>query len=416
MLKNISITFIYKVLNAILGFVNTILITQFLGATGKGIFTIFIANVGLSLLINNIIGGKSIVLLNNKIPTSNLLITTYIWVIFSSVITVFLLNKFSLTNSNYFIQLLIISILYGLHNTHIMCFLGKQQTLLYNIQASLPTVFQFITSIILLYVFNNKNIIQFIEIQYYVYGLSFFISLIYIIPSISKPDKITLKSIYYLWQIGFKSQFSNIIQFLNNRVLFYFVGYYLTKSDLGIYSVGVALTEVILIMSNSISMVAYAKIANTTNIEEINNSIKPYIKLSFGITFLGLISLVICPNYIYSAVFGNEFNNLKQTILYLIPGTLGMSLYYVASSYFNGIAKFKFNNLASIICLSILIISGLLFIPNGNIFTTAIITSIAYLCMCGYVFILFAKAINLTFKDMMISKKDINHILTLIKK
>jgi O-antigen/teichoic acid export membrane protein len=100
--------------------------------------------------------------------------------------------------------------------------------------------------------------------------------------------------------------------------------------------------------------------------------------ISFSLTGCALLLIVIIPNDIYIVLFGKDFSIVKKIALYLSPGTLLMSTYYITSSYFSGIGKYTYNNYAVGLGLFLTVIGGIIFIPNGDIFTAAIITSIAF--------------------------------------
>ena len=394
MFKKISITFISKAINAVLGFANTILLTQNVGMEGKGIATIFMSNLALCLLFCHILGGSSIIYLTAKINAFKLLIACYIWEPMMAFLMAWLLYLSGICPAAYWVELGIISSLYGLFTTHLLVLLGKEKTSMYNILIPLPILFQVITSIILFYFCALKDIHVYIQSLYIVFGLSYFISLMVLLSKLQNfelPDLISLKK---LWFYGSKAQLSNILQFFNNRIAFYILGYYFVKSEVGIYSVAVALIEVICLIGSSISLMMYSKIANTKSTLQAIVTTKPYIKISFGLTLIALICLALIPSEVYNMVFGNGFGKAKMAVLYLIPGALMMSVYFVTSCYFSGKGQYQFNNYASLLGFVIMSLGGFWFIPSGNILAAATITSIAFTAIASFSLYLFNRQVN----------------------
>ena len=109
MFKKISITFISKAINVVLGFANTILLTQNVGTEGKGIATIFMSNLALCLLFCHILGGSSIIYLTAKINAFKLLIACYIWETIMAFLMAWLLYLSGICPAAYWVELGIIS-------------------------------------------------------------------------------------------------------------------------------------------------------------------------------------------------------------------------------------------------------------------------------------------------------------------
>jgi O-antigen/teichoic acid export membrane protein len=138
------------------------------------------------------------------------------------------------------------------------------------------------------------------------------------------------------------------------------------------------LIESVLLISNSFSLMLYSSISNAVSTTDSILICKKYMFISFSLTGCALLLIVIIPNDIYIVLFGKDFSIVKKIALYLSPGTLLMSTYYITSSYFSGIGKYTYNNYAVGLGLFLTVIGGIIFIPNGDIFTAAIITSIAF--------------------------------------
>jgi O-antigen/teichoic acid export membrane protein len=365
MLQKITVTFFSKVLNALLGFLNAILITQFLGANGKGVTSLFMASVGLCLMFCQLMSGNVLVFLSSRMPISTLLLVTYAWSVIVSIVLSILLFTFHL-------------FFYALFHAHAFILLGKEKTHLYNILIPLPLLLQIITGVILFIVLKVHNNTLYIHSLNYVFGLSFIITFLCILPKIEAITFPTKNTLLDIWRKGRQAQFSNILFFFNNRICFYLLGFYFLQTQVGIYSIAIMLIESVLLISNSFSLMLYSSISNAVSTTDSILICKKYMFISFSLTGCALLLIVIIPNDIYIVLFGKDFSIVKKIALYLSPGTLLMSTYYITSSYFSGIGKYTYNNYAVGLGLFLTVIGGIIFIPNGDIFTAAIITSIAF--------------------------------------
>jgi len=378
MLQKITITFFSKVLNALLGFLNAILITQFLGADGKGVISLFMASVGLCIMFCQLMSGNVLVFLSSRIPISTLLIISYVWSIIVSIVLSSGLFTLHLLPAEYLIDCMVISSLYALFQAHAFILLGKEKTHLYNILIPIPLLFQLITGVILLVVLQIHNNTLYIHSLNYVFGLSFIITFLCILPKIGAITFPTKNTICDIWRKGCQAQLSNILFFFNNRIFFYILGFYFLQTQVGIYSVAIMLIESILLIGNSFSLMLYSQISNAISKKQSMQISKKYMQISFSLTLFALLLIVIIPNDAYIILFGKDFSIVKKISLYLSPGTLLMSTYYITSSYFSGIGKYTYNNYAVGLGLLFTIVGGIIFIPSGDIFTAAIITSIAF--------------------------------------
>jgi len=378
MLKKISLTFFSKLTNAVLGFLNAILITQFLGAEGKGVTTLFMASLSLCFLFCQIIGGNAMVYLSSRLHVSVLLIASYVWAISVSAVLTAVLYVLGFCPPQFVVELAIVSTLFALFHTHLFILLGKEKSLLFNVLTPLPQLLQLIASVVLLITLQMHNINTYIYNLYFVFAASYLVSLIFTLPKMKTfemPDKEALQMI---WKNGSKAQTSNILFFFNNRLFFYLLGYYFIKTEVGIYSVGIMIIEAILLIGNSISLMLYAKISNTVSTIEQVLLTKSYVLVSFCLTLFALCIAALIPADIYMIIFGTDFYSVKMIVLYLFPGTLLMSTYYVTSSYFSGTSNYQYNNYAVAFGLIITIAGGGLFIPSGDILAAAAVTSVAF--------------------------------------
>ncbi|WP_299253223.1 polysaccharide biosynthesis C-terminal domain-containing protein [uncultured Cytophaga sp.] len=378
MLQKITVTFFSKVLNALLGFLNAILITQFLGADGKGVTSLFMASVGLCIMFCQLMSGNVLVFLSSRMATSTLLFVSYAWSMLISIVLPMLLFTFHLLPSEYLIDCITISTFYALFHAHTFILLGREKTHLYNILTPLPLLLQLITGVILFIVLQSHNITLYIHSLNYAFGLSFIITLLFVLPKIGPmlfPNKNSIRTI---WKKGRQAQLSNILFFFNNRIFFYLLGFYFLQTQVGIYSVAIMLIESVLLIGNSFSLMLYARISNTVSLIDSILISKKYMLISFSLTLFALVLIAIIPNDVYVILFGKDFSVVKKIALYLSPGTLLMSTYYITSSYFSGIGKYAYNNFVVGLGLLLTIVGGIIFIPNGDIFTAAIITSIAF--------------------------------------
>ncbi len=142
------------------------------------------------------------------------------------------------------------------------------------------------------------------------------------------------------------------------------------------------------------SWVNCLKISNTKSRVKRLVFAKNYLKASVGITTIALLLVFVFPENFYVELFGAGFEQAKIVSLGLMPGAFFMSMYYVTSSYFSGIGKFQYNNIAILLGLAITLIGGFVFIPTGGIVTAALVTSAAFTAIALFSLFFFIKELK----------------------
>ena len=131
--------------------------------------------------------------------------------------------------------------------------------ILYNFTFLLSPIVTIALLIYFFYFTSFVTIHAFVVGQYVGYGLNFFLSLVFVVPLVNRDKKTKLFSFKEVFYFGFGSEISSSIQFLNYRLIFYVLHYQLGDAALGLFSVAVAMTESVWILSRSICVNQYAK-------------------------------------------------------------------------------------------------------------------------------------------------------------
>lgn len=414
MLKNILYTLGSKVGIALLTFINLSITSHVLGAEGRGFISVFTASMGFIILINGLIGSSAIVFLTPRTNFYKLLIPSYLWAIFSSILCTWgIMNLPNLINpliENPLYQLPIISseylwalgffaLLGSLTEFNMMVALGKEKIGQYNLIAFIQIGLLTSSLIVTLLLIGNNNIHGFLQAMYVTYIFTFLASF-YIL--FKQEERIELKrmkvAVKAIISYGVIDQLSNIIQFLNNRSSYYFLLYYVGQRDIGIFAVAVTLSEAVFLITRSISMVQYSKVANTKKTEE---SILLTIQL-FKINTLFLIIctsiLVFIPPFIFELLFGKDFTTISISLKYIAMGTVMTGSASILNHYFSGIGKFQYNVYATLLGLVITIIGCVYFIPIHGVKGAGITMSVANTILCLYLFIVFKQKNNISWK------------------
>lgn len=173
---------------------------------------------------------------------------------------------------------------------------------------------------------------------------------------------------------------SEVFQFLNLRLDIFLLNYMTNAAGLGVYTLGVFISEFCWYPVNGLTRVLYPRIAERSSTEPKESAqvaltwcrIALAITIFLGICVTGVGYLLIVP------LFGSEFTGARLVLLLLLPGTL---TYSVSRILTDALAGLGFPHLGSVVALTSLAVTvglDLLLIPRYGINGAAIASSAAY--------------------------------------
>jgi len=405
-----------QLLNSLLSFGIIIITAKQLGAVAVGTISLVILGIAWVQMINNFIGGGALVYLIPRFDTYKLFVPSYIWAFLTAILFTYLFKILNMFPPEYFRHVLFLSLMLSLTSINLTILLGKEKVRFYNIISSLQTVILIGVLCVMVFQFHKKDVFSYILALYFSYGFGLVASSIASFPLF----KITnLKDIgevlRNILKFGFYVQLANSVQLFNYRMTYYFIKKFINIYSLGIYTVGVQLSEGLWLMGKSMSIVQYSKISNTQDLEYARKITLVFGKISFLFTFVMLIVLMTIPYEIFSSIFGKDFSSLPTVIISLAAGILFLSLSFSISHYFSGIGKHYHNSISSSIGFVFTIVLGYILIPRFGLIGAGITTSIAYFFILVYQVFFFMKVSKSKVSDILVTTKDIKFFISEIK-
>ncbi len=422
MIKKILHTLITKILYSLLGFLIIILISQNLGAIGKGEQALFLLNMVLLLLFATLIGNSTLIYLTPRYKFSHLFFPSLLWII-SSLILVFLIwyflsLQFPKITIKHPIELLIITFFASITEINAFILIGKEKIHQAN---NLKLISQIILFLILLSLslfgaFTKSY--QYVIALILGYSISFIYG-IYLLKeeyfNLTIPTKKEFKEMFKeLFRLGAVKQIGSLAQQLNSRFSFFLISFYVGKGALGVFSNSISLSEFVLMFGTSLALVQYSRLSNSQDKNYANKLTLSMTKLNLIFTFVSLCVLSFLPASFYTLLFGQEFAQVKPLIQYLFLGILLLSISSTFTQYFASKGNFKISATASVLSLAITIVLGLVLIPRYGIIGAALTTVASYTLSFAVEYYYFKKWTNTKLKDFLISKQDLRDFKTLI--
>jgi O-antigen/teichoic acid export membrane protein len=388
-------TFSARALAAVINLVIAVVLSQYLGPAGKGVQSIILTTITFVLVFANLVGGATLVYLVPRHSPSLLVIPSYAWTLIIAVASYFILIFFPLVEKDFILHICLLSIINSIGAVNTSILIGKEK-----IGASnLISLSQPVSLVISLLVFFNlpgdPQIMHYIYSLYISLGISAIISFAYYfkhcgkigIHSLAEYRMVTMEMFRY----GILNQVAHITQMLSFRLSYYVLDHFHGEAAVGVYSNGISLAESIWMIAKSISLVQYARIANTTDRQEAAGLTARLIKFSLFASLLILIPLMILPASFYDFIFGEGFTQTRMVIWTLAAGVLVYNFSILIGHYFSGTGRYYINAVTSSAGLVVSVILYFTLIPLYGIAGAGWATSLSYIFTTIILIVLFRK-------------------------
>ena len=407
MFKKIFHTFWIKVVSVGFQFLIFILLSQYLGAEGKGVTSLITTSILIVILFNDIIGGSALVYV---LPRSNFfksIILSYGWALISTVVLTAVFYILQLVPREFIPDLFLLSIIYAIGSINLIALLSKEKVVLNNIIYLLMILSQLGVLLLYFFAFDEYSVQSYVNALYWSYGFSAVLSFIFIAKYLKE---VTFKNfrneIKMLSSYGIMVQIANILQFMNYRLSFYLLEFFTGTGAVGIYSNAVAISEAVWLFSKSMGLIQYARIANTSDAEYSKRLTIRLMKFGLMGTLLILIPGMLLPSDIYKMVFGDEFGDVKWVIISMAPGIAALGLGVILGNYFGGLGKYSINTIGSFVGFVTTIIMGLIFIPRFGYIGAGITATASYTITTIYMVYAFQRHSKMQLRELLITKED----------
>ncbi|MAY84459.1 MAG: hypothetical protein CMP59_10040 [Flavobacteriales bacterium] len=388
MIANVIHTFGSRIGIAIISFLILSLNAHFLGPEGLGTIGLIILGITIVQLITNLING-SIIYFSSRTNKANLVLIAYLWSLFSVAIFALINQFFELFDAEYEIHIYILAFLQSVVSIHLYILLGVENIKTHNFYSLAQSVLIILGVCIYYFLLDRTDVMAFVEALYTAYfctalgsGAAIFPYSKVADPKIIKADFI--KAIKY----GFYIQTANTFQLLNYRLSYFILDAYAGRAALGQYTASIQLSEALLIPGRSIATVQYARISAKQNDAYAQRITFLFMKVSFLITLLGTVLLLILPESIYQLILGDAFDQVKLLIFCMALGLVALSAEIILSHYFSGTGRQHINSISAGIGLATTLVGCFLLIPDYGAVGAAVTTAASYGAMFFFLFIM----------------------------
>ncbi len=169
----------------------------------------------------------------------------------------------------------------------------------------------------------------------------------------------------------------NSIQFLAYRVDYWILDHYRGEEELGWYSVAVKLSQLFWVLPLLFASIIFPKSAGET--QQFNQAgMRALIRGMNWLNIAGGVVLFFLAGWFIPLLYGQEYANSVELFRLLLPGMILFCIATVLAAYFAGQNKLKVNLGGSLLCLAVILVLDLLLIPSKGMQGAAIASSVGY--------------------------------------
>ena len=414
MFKKILGTGAARAVNVLTQLTTLIMGTKCLGAAEWG--KAFIAQTDITFLLIGIelIAGSGLVYFTPRKKLTTLMKISYGWIAFVMMVYLLLFGVFhffpsfyhTIVPEGYAWLVLLMTFVYSLHEFNLNHFLGKEKVATYNWLFLIQILTQVTMMAVLIFALDLRTAKALLYSQLSGYSLATLIGWILLFPTLKRENREPLKdSLKEMLHYGAFMQLSTLVSTLNKRLSLYLLNTHCDEKSIGVYASGTQVTEGVNIVGQSIGLVEFSALSNTENKQ----------RASILLTFTALLVICLLPTTFFEWVFSGEFSDIRPVILLMAPGIVFFSAHTVLANFFSGTGKPKYNLYASLIGLSITLISAFILIPTLGIRGAAITTTLTYMALFVFQWIVFHKQTGSRLLQLIPNKEDWEWVKTTVK-
>ena len=424
MFKKILGTGAARAVNVLTQLATLIMGTRYLGAAEWG--KAFIAQTDITFLLIGIelIAGSGLVYFTPRKKLATLMKISYSWIAFVMLIYLLLFNVLhffpnfyhTIVPEGYAWLVLLMTFIYSFHEFNLNHFLGKEKVATYNWLFLIQILTQVTMMAVLIFALNIRTAKALLYSQLCGYSLATLIGWALLFPTLKREGHEPLKSSFKeLFHYGAFIQLSTLVSTLNKRLSLYLLKTHCDERSLGVYASGTQVTEGVNIVGQSIGLVEFSALSNTEKKERASQLTLRFLKLSIILTFTALLIICLLPSRFFEWLFSGEFSGIHTVILLIAPGIVFFSAHTILANYFSGTGKPKYNLYASLIGLSVTLVSAFVLIPLLGIRGAAITTTLTYATLFIYQWIVFHKHTGSRLGQLIPNREDWEWVKATVK-
>jgi O-antigen/teichoic acid export membrane protein len=186
-----------------------------------------------------------------------------------------------------------------------------------------------------------------------------------------------LDTIGRLARFGVQGEAGNILQLMNYRLDQYIVRGFVGLAGVGVYAVGVSVTEGVWLIANSVAIVLLPRLTSAAA-EDVRWMAPVAARNTVLVAGAAAVVLAVLAPLVVPAFFGSDFQDSVQALWWLLPGTVALTGSKVLTSYNFSQGRPLVNTGITLVSLVVTVIALFALVPRFGVNGAAAASSLAY--------------------------------------
>lgn len=399
-------SFTYSLLTKLsVGFISLLILiisSRYLGVVSRGEISIFLLNLTLMQILNEVYTGYSIIHFIPKYNWRKLITGGIIYTVLNTALCNALVTGFQRQVPGYELLGYGLSLLVMLNTFNCVLLLGKQNIRAYNLLSILQPLLLVVGIVYCVFVQHDFRFSAFVYPMFFSFLVAWVVSTLLVFitePPLTNPAEFRLSAVLahgLMYQIG-----AGMLIFCN-RLSYYLLA---DNKSVGLYASASALAESVLIISNGISTVLLARLANN-NLKQSPVLIVSLAKAAalLSLVILGLLCAI--PETIWLVLLGQGFKGISSLLLVYSPAVSMLVFASVIANYFVAKGLQKPASIAYGAGFMVSVVAAPLLIKFYGTTGAAFNALLAYACIAIAITLSFMKRHGIPFADVFQLDKD----------
>lgn len=201
--------------------------------------------------------------------------------------------------------------------------------------------------------------------------------------------------------LGLRGQLGDLATFFNYRLDVFVVNYFLGPAQVGIYTIGVIVSESIWQIPQAAAVALFPRTARTIERGAAEFTCLVSRQVLLLALLLGVAMAVTSPILI-PLLFGARFSPAVAVICWILPGTIALSLGKVMSADLAARGKPEYSSVFASISLAVTILLDFALIPRMGIEGAALASSVAYFVDSALLAMALQHVLQVTWKSLLV--------------
>lgn len=201
--------------------------------------------------------------------------------------------------------------------------------------------------------------------------------------------------------MGLRGQFGNLASFFNYRLDVFIINYFLDPKEVGLYALGVVISESIWQIPNAASAALFPRTARTLE-KGATEFTCMVLRQVFLISAVSALAIAVVAPIAIPLVFGARFHPSVAVIWWILPGTVAIALAKVISADLAARYKNYYSATVSVLALVVTVGADWFLIPRMGINGAALASSLAYVLTALLMLLALRHELKVSWKMMLI--------------